>query len=494
MAEKRDIEINSRADTIGLMDMDVRPYPVTPPPTYDQVKPVYEKRKALEFCDWAEKNLKFEKRYGKDESLSHLRVLDIGLWRLGHKFATSLFGEAGAECVSIEPPGGDPLRKLTPFGREEYLLENRDTGEKCGMEFVCETVNTHCVTLDVETADGQEVFKKMAANVDVLIDGMPPGYMDNLGIGYRQLKDANPKMIYVWVGMLGQWGPWKDKQSKFGQWELEPFASCANSWVHNTGLAQDLLPRGRGGDPTRSGLWLADYVAGAQAFLNANAALYWRDELGNTGQMIEVTDAESLLDIIDFDITWYGFNASIKGRSGGWDPNLNQYAWNPCKDGYMMIGGQTDKLWYNIGFCLERDYHQFGRLIHEDPFLKEVGARNALHALIKTYSVTTRWLRDQCRVEAEAKLLEYQLAAGPVMFIDEVAEFPHFKYRPWQYVHETDYGPLLIASSPASYQVRAPFRCKWMGRDIGADNYEIYMKWVGMNQTTVNELKQKGVI
>lgn len=266
MAEKRDIEINSRADTIGLMDMDVRPYPVTPPPTYDKVKPVYEKRKALEFCEWAEKNFKFADRYGKDESLAHLRVLDIGLWRLGHKFVTSMFGEAGATCVSIEPPGGDPLRKLTPFGREEYMLENRDTGEKCGMEFVAETVNTHCVTLDVETADGQEVFKKMAANVDVLIDGMPPGYMDNLGIGYRQLKDANPKMVYVWIGMLGQWGPWKDKQSKFGQWELEPFASCANSWVHNTGLAQDLLPRGRGGDPTRSGLWLADYVAGAQAF------------------------------------------------------------------------------------------------------------------------------------------------------------------------------------------------------------------------------------
>ena len=89
MAEKRDIEINSRLDTIGLMDMDVRPYPVTPVVGYDEVKPVYEKRKALEFCEWAETNLKFEKRYAKDESLSHLMVLDIGLWRLGHKFAMS---------------------------------------------------------------------------------------------------------------------------------------------------------------------------------------------------------------------------------------------------------------------------------------------------------------------------------------------------------------------------------------------------------------------
>ncbi|NIQ88052.1 MAG: hypothetical protein GWN93_02765, partial [Deltaproteobacteria bacterium] len=118
-------EINSRADTIGMMDLDVRPYPVTPPPSYEEVKPTYEKRKALEFCDWAEESFRFEFRYGKDEALAGLRVLDIGLWRLGHKFCASLFGEAGAEVVTIEPPGGDPLRQLTPFGREEYLLENQ---------------------------------------------------------------------------------------------------------------------------------------------------------------------------------------------------------------------------------------------------------------------------------------------------------------------------------------------------------------------------------
>ena len=209
--------------------------------------------------------------------------------------------------------------------------------------------------------------------------------------------------------------------------------------------------------------------------------------------MIEVTGAETLMDIIDFDITWYGFNASIKARSGGWDPNLNQYAWNPCKDGYMMIGGQTDKLWYNIGFCLEREFTQFGRLIHEDPFLKEMGARNALHALIKTYTLTTRWLRDTNRVEAETKLLEYQLAAGPVMYIDEVAEFPHFKYRPWIYTMRPTTAR-CCSRCPPTYQMRTPFRVKLMGRALGFDNYEIFLKCCGDGQTKVNELKEKGVI
>ena len=158
----------------------------------------------------------------------------------------------------------------------------------------------------------------------------------------------------------------------------------------------------------------------------------------------------------------------------------------------MMIGGQTDRLWYRIGLCIERDDPQFGRLIHEDPFLKEMGARNALHALIKTYTLTTRWLRDINRIEAEKKLLEYEIAAGPIMFTDEVAEFPHFKYRPWIYATETDYGPMLYGTSPNAFQMMTPLRLKWMGRELGKDTNMIYMKYAGIGQTKSRNSKRRG--
>jgi crotonobetainyl-CoA:carnitine CoA-transferase CaiB-like acyl-CoA transferase len=383
---------------------------------------------------------------------------------------------------------------LTPFGREEYMLADKETGEKCGLDFISETVNKLAITLNVETPEGQEVFKRLAAQADVVVDGMLPGYMDSLGIGYRQLREINPRLVYHWVGLRGSWGPQKDRVSKFGQWELEPFACATNAYVHSTGFPQDQLPRGKGGDPTRHGVWLADYVAGEQTAVNILAALYWRDAVSGEGQFIEITSAEAMFDIQDFDFGWYGFNASIKARTGGWDPNLNQYEWNPCKDGYMMIGGQSDRLWYRIGMCIERDFPQFGRLIHEDPFLKEVGARNALHALIKTYTLTTRWLREINRVEAEEKLMDYEIAAGPVLYIDEVCEFPHFKYRPWIYTTESDYGTILYPTTPNCYQQWTPHRLKWMGRRLGKDNYEIYQRWVGMGPSKVDELKGKGVV
>jgi crotonobetainyl-CoA:carnitine CoA-transferase CaiB-like acyl-CoA transferase len=123
-----------------------------------------------------------------------------------------------------------------------------------------------------------------------------------------------------------------------------------------------------------------------------------------------------------------------------------------------------------------------------------MGARNALQALIKTYTLTTRWLRDINRVEAEEKLLEYEIAAGPILYIDEVCEFPHFKYRPWVYVCESDYGPFLYPTTPNAYQFRTPHRVKWIGRRLGKDNYEIYARWLGLGPPTVDELKEKGVI
>lgn len=204
MPEKKEVEIKSRQDTLSLITPEIRPWPVSPPPSPEEVKKFYGKRKAEEFGQWLEDNLKFEHSFGKPEALQGFKVLDIGLWRQGHKFASALLSQAGAEMICIEPPGGDPMRQLTPFGREEYMLADKETGEKCGLGFIDHMRNKYSVTLDVNTPEGQELFRKFAVHADVVIDGMLPGYMDERGIGYRQLKDINPRLVYCWVGLKGQ--------------------------------------------------------------------------------------------------------------------------------------------------------------------------------------------------------------------------------------------------------------------------------------------------
>ncbi len=502
--EKRYVEINKLEDTLKP-----RPWPVTPPASREEVEAVYLKREekspdALAFCRFVEDIMLFEKRYTKPEALQGLVVINAGIWRAAPMFAAMTLGELGAEVIKVEPTKargpsgyvrGDPFRYLTPFGREEYMIKDKVYGEPCGLDFLHHMRNQYSVTLNLESEEGREIFKKLVAHADILIENYPPGYFDSLGIGYRQLSKINPRLIYVWIGQLGQWGPWKDRVSKFGQWMLDPIAQCMDSFVHNTGYPPDLVPRGIGGDPTRSGVWIADLVAGEQACVNALAALWYREEVSGKGQFIEVTAAEALMEILDFDIMWYGHTGSIKARTGSWDPNLNQYAWNPCRDGYMMIGGQSDRLWYRIGMCIERDMPLYGPLIHEDPFLKEMAARNALHALIKTYTLTTMWLRSQTRDQVESKLMEYEVAAGPVKFIDEVAEYYHFKYRKYvDLIEDIYYGPILYCTHALSYQHRTPARVKWIGRPVGADNEYIYSKYLGLGPEKIEELRQKEVI
>ena len=97
----------------------------------------------------------------------------------------------------------------------------------------------------------------------LLRENAPPGHFDKLGIGYRQLSEINPRLVYLWVGERGQWGPLKDQPGA-----MDPVGQNAMGFTHGTGA-----PEPFGGTPTRSGWWLADQVGGTFAAMGAMAAV-----------------------------------------------------------------------------------------------------------------------------------------------------------------------------------------------------------------------------
>ena len=129
--------------------------------------------------------------------------------------------------------------------------------------------NKSSVTLNVETEEGRKILKDLAVHADVIIENAPPGQWDERGIGYRQLRELNPRLIYCWVGQRGQWGPLKDKPGM-----LDPMAQSACGFVHGTGD-----PKEFGGQPTRSALWMADHVGGSAAAMGILAALLYRENV-----------------------------------------------------------------------------------------------------------------------------------------------------------------------------------------------------------------------
>src|SRR5690606_28044941 len=290
------------------------PWPAVPIPTRDEVYAGLSDA-AKEYPIWLEEKLHQKYNFDKPENLSRIRVLDLTTGMMIGHWASSQLAEMGADVIQVEPVGGDPARKLTPFGREEYMFTDSERGEKVGGLFLHEMRNKRSITLNLETERGREILRSLARHVDVIIENAPPGDFDAKGIGYRQLSQINPRLVYAWVGQRGQWGPLKDKPGM-----LEPVGQAACGFVHGTGQ-----PKEFGGRPVRSAMWMADYVGGTVAAIGVLTALFYRDKVSGRGQFIEATAAESIIRILDYTWVWYGMDGSIRPRYGNWDLAINIY-------------------------------------------------------------------------------------------------------------------------------------------------------------------------
>lgn len=421
---------------------------------------------------------------GKANALERLRVLDCGVKNMQTRWCSSMLSELGAETIMVEPPGGDPARKYVPFGRKKWLFTDSKSGETCGPHFLHECRNKQSITLNLETEEGRQILANLAVHADVLIENHPPGQFDAWGIGYRQLSKINPRLVYIWLGQRGQWGPAKD-----APWMLEPTGQCASGFTWGTGA-----PKAFGGVPTRSGLWVFDHVSGTGAALSAIAALLYRDKVSGKGQFIENTAANGNIRIIDYNWVWYGYDGSIRPRYGNWDLAINIYAVNPVKDGLLMVGGGHDRLWYRIWKTVGKDRPELEEMMVSDENMRVVIDRLPHYSQVKTYTLLSEWGKDLSRLESESALLAEEVASGGVLFTDEVSEYKHFKYRGHVAMVDTEhYGKVLYGTSPLQSH-HTPARVRFLGRPVGYDNDDVYRRLLGFNTKKLISLREANVI
>jgi len=224
------------------------------------------------------------------------------------------------------------------------------------------------------------------------------------------------------------------------------------------------------------------------------AALLYRDRVSGKGQFVEATGAAAVIRILDNNWAWYGMDGSIRPRYGNWDLAINIYAVNPCRDGQIMVGGGHDRLWYRIWKTVGKDRSELEQHIVEDPKLRDVVNRLPHVAQVGTYTILCEWMKDNTRLQAETKLQAEEVASGGVTFVDEVAEFPHFKYRGHvDVLDDALYGKILYATSTFLEQ-RCPGRVKWLGRPTGFDNEDVYRRLLGFKKEDLDRLKRRGII
>ena len=232
-----------------------------------------------------------------EPALADLRVLDLSRDIAG-VYAAKLLADFGAGVIKVEPPEGDPVRRLGPFPGD------LPDPEKAGL-FLFLNTNKRSLTLDVSTVSGQVVLRRLLAKADVLIEDFAPGTMSAWGLGYDDLSAEFPGLVYASVTPFGQSGPY----SSYGGNALTALAQGGLMYV--TGDA--------GGGPQAGVGDLALYQAGVQLWLGVLAALAYRDATGE-GQQVDVSTAEAVAAGDEYSTALYAFAGAIVARAQGLTP------------------------------------------------------------------------------------------------------------------------------------------------------------------------------
>jgi len=201
--------------------------------------------------------------------LTGVRVLDLTRVLAG-PFCAMMLGDMGAEVIKIEEPGkGDDTRSWPPFvaGESTYFMSvNR---------------NKRSVTLNLKAPEGQAILRALARKSDVLVENFKPGTTEaKWGLGYRQLREVNPRLIYVANTGFGQWGPLAEGRASY-----DGLAQAVSGLTAISGF--------EGAPPTKVGNYLGDWFGACLSAMGALAALRWRDRTGE-GQFVEMAQCEGL--------------------------------------------------------------------------------------------------------------------------------------------------------------------------------------------------------
>ena len=256
---------------------------------------------------------------GKPEALAGVRVLEVATRIFGPATADYL-GLFGAEVIKVEmPPRGDLMRYVAPEGffwkevSPAFLSLNR---------------NKLHVGLDLHPPEGKELFLRLAERSDVVVENLRAGTMDAWGVGYLQLRERNPRIVYAANSGFGQWGPYSAGRASY-----DATAQAVSGFSAITGFPDQ--------PPMKAGFWVGDYTA---ALMSANAilaALAARRKTGE-GQMIDLSQAEAMIRTLDWTWPYAGLTGKDRARNGNVDPSYPPSGIYRCRDGFVAVSARDE--------------------------------------------------------------------------------------------------------------------------------------------------------
>jgi crotonobetainyl-CoA:carnitine CoA-transferase CaiB-like acyl-CoA transferase len=231
--------------------------------------------------------------------LSHLKVIDFSRFAAG-PYCAKLLADFGADVVKVEQPGsGDDARTITVANAGDA-----EAGEKSPL-FLYVNSNKRGVTLNLELEQGREIFRKLAADADVLVEDRTPGEMAGWGLGHDELRKVNPKLIVTSITPFGQTGPYRAYRAQ----HVNLFHASGQGYLlpmNSPDLARE---------PVKGAGFLGEFDAGVTAAIATLAAIYWRGA-GGTGQHIDMSKQHAVMHLEKSQLRRYVDDGVSPNRTG----------------------------------------------------------------------------------------------------------------------------------------------------------------------------------
>jgi crotonobetainyl-CoA:carnitine CoA-transferase CaiB-like acyl-CoA transferase len=401
------------------------------------------------------------------QPLDNLRILDITR-ALAGPYCTMMLGDLGADVIKVERPGsGDETRGWgPPFVGKPY---GPYPGESA--YFIAANRNKRSLTVNIQTAEGQDIVRRLAGISDVLVENYRTGDLDELGLGYLDLHSLYPKLIYCSVSGYGRSGPYAKRPG------YDAILQAEGGMMSITGPVE--------GPPSRAGIPIIDITSGMFAATAILAALRARDLTGE-GQLVDISLFDSHVALLTNVASNYLVGGDPPRRFGNAHPNLVPYDSFSARDGWFIVGVANEKQWGLLCDLLARpDMKTDSRFATNSD---RVANREVLVAeLNRTFSQrdVEDWLAD---------LVKAGIPCGPINSIPQVFDHPQARAR--EMTLESDHPtagtvrltgfPYKLSGTPAEIRRAPPL--------LGQHTEEVLTGLLGYSPEEVATLRDQGTI
>ncbi|MER0479637.1 CoA transferase [Streptomyces sp. Edi2] len=365
-----------------------------------------------------------------DGVLSGLKVLDLSRILSG-PFCSMMLADLGADVIKVEDTAsGDDTRAWgPPFQGEDAAYFHSVNRNKRG------------IAVDLKDPDCLRLIQELAAGADVIVENFRPGTAARLGLGYQDVRDRNPGVVYASISGYGQTGPYRSEPG------YDAIAQAVSGVMSVTGEP--------GGPPVRFGVSPADLAAGMWAAIGVLAALRNREYTGS-GEWVDVSLLDGQVAWLSYVAGGYFASGNVPQRYGSAHPTIVPYQAFPTADGHLMVAAGNDGLWRRFATAIGCSG------LADDPRFAtnpdRVRHRGELLPLIE------RALRARGAQEWAEILTEAKVPVGPINTVDQALRHPQVLARGMvAEVEHPDAGtlrtvasPLKLSGSPATVRTPPP--------------------------------------